>query len=137
MRRHRRHNNRVNCTEPSTTRGETRTDEKPSGRGPWAFHVEGTVVDGKDQGLWVRSCNEKTCGCSQPHCERICLALQGAPLYAFCQAVSHFNGNDSGSPVWLKISWPSNKPGDTATYVSDPRDKYVGWVLKKYTAPGG
>ena len=130
-------NNQVNCPEPSSSRGQTRTDENPSGSGPWAFYVEGTVVDGTDQGLWVRACNEQTCGCDQRNCEKRGMALQGTVLYAQCQARSTFNGNDSGPPVWLRIQWPSNTPGDIGHHVSDPHDKYAGWVLRKYTSPGG
>jgi hypothetical protein len=53
-----------------------------------------------------------------------------------CQFDSGFNGNDTSS-VWLKVKWPNNQGGDRTTQVSSEQDPYLGWVLKKYTAPAG
>lgn len=127
----------VNCHgAPEKRQSPYGTEEEPSGPGPWGFRVYDTVVDGTDVGLTVRRCPERTCGCVDPHCEKLGIARQDSPLFAVCQFDSGFNGNDTSS-VWLKVKWPNNRGGDRTTQVSSEQDPYFGWVLKKYTTPAG
>lgn len=127
-----------NCVgSPNEHRSDGRaTADPPSGRPPWTFYVYDTVADGTDLGLTVRSCNIQSCGCITRNCSTLGFARDGAPLYAFCQLDTKFNGADN-STIWLKVAWPNNKGGDPNVYVSSPQDPYTGWVLKKYTTPGG
>lgn len=128
----------VNCnTDPTDSAGvDPQTTLPPQGGGPWAFRVVNTVVDGTDKGLVVRSCNRATCECTGANCERLGVAPDDALIWAICQAVSDFNGNDT-SNTWLKIKWPNDKPAGFQVFTSSKNDPHAGWVLAKYTVAAG
>jgi len=129
----------LNCVAPSKapeSGNDRATPDPPSGPPPWTFYVYDTVVDGTDLGLTVRACNIQSCGCAERNCNILGYARDGAPLYAFCQLNSNFNGGDT-STTWLKVAWPNGAGGNTNVYTSSSQDPYAGWVLKKYTTPGG
>ena len=113
------------------------TSQDPAGPGPWAYRVVNTIVGTKDQGLFVRSCDHESCGCTVPGCARIGLAWLDNEVYAICQEKSDFNGNDNSDNMWLKIKWPTDTPGATTPRTSSPSDPYTGWVLRIYTTPAG
>lgn len=121
---------------PTEEQTPYRTGRAPTGPGPWAFRVAGTVVAGTDLGLTVRSCPYQRCGCSTALCEKIGLARNAMLIYARCHLDSGYNGNDTTTD-WLAITWPSDKPGDLTARFDSPGDPYVGWVLAKYTTPAG
>jgi hypothetical protein len=130
--------NQGNCViSPKAPGSDGRaTADLPTGPPPWTFYVYNTVADGTDLGLTVRSCNVQSCGCTGRSCATLGFARDGAPLYAYCQLDTGFNGGDN-STTWLKVTWPNDTGGDLNVYTSTPQDPHTGWVLKKYTTPGG
>ncbi|MEV6109166.1 hypothetical protein AB0M28_31340 [Streptomyces sp. NPDC051940] len=121
---------------PSKSASFEDPDNPAGATGPWRYRVVNTFVDGRDEGLLVRTCNVDDCP-GPDSAARIGMMLQNHVVWVVCKEDSGFNGGESdGGTTWYKVKWPTNEP-NTDIWESNREDRYTGWMFGKYLSAAG
>jgi hypothetical protein len=100
-----------------------------------ALTVVDTVVNGHDDGLYVKACY------ADASCDRLALARLDQQVYAQCRVDDGLAVD--GDQRWVRTPWafvpgsvaPDGSANASATGQSDPSSEAYGWMAARYLAP--